>query len=43
LVVDPGPHDVALRAEGYVQRRENVDAAGEALSVRIDLPPLKSP
>jgi len=38
LVVDPGTHDVSLRKEGFVQRREHVEARGDDITVRLDLP-----
>jgi len=42
LVIDPGTHDVALRKDGYVQRRVHVEAAGgEPVEVSIELPPLQ--
>lgn len=40
LVVDPGPHDVALRKEGYIQKRQNIEADGKTIQVRLDLPKL---
>ena len=43
LVVDPGPHDVALRMEGFVQRRQNIEANGAPISVKLALPALKAP
>lgn len=40
LVVDAGPHDVALRMDGYVQKRQNIEADGKTIQVRLDLPKL---